>query len=220
MRKNRVMAQDTDTLISSLVDELEPTRPLRFSRGAGLAFGGLAAALALVALLGTVRADIIAGAPSGIFMLASGLFLLLALACGAAVVAMGNPRVGTARGGWGWASAMAGLLPACAAVLIAVNGSEGWAAGDPAHGMDCLAASFGLGLVTAGVLVLWLRRGAPTSPEQAGLLTGIAAGSAGVFAFSFACPVDTIVHIGLWHGLAVIVSAAIGRLAVPALVRW
>jgi hypothetical protein len=88
------------------------------------------------------------------------------------------------------------------------------------HGLDCLMMGSGLGLLIAAVLVWWLRRGAPTSPERAGLLTGIAAGSFGIFAFSFHCPYNDIVHIGLWHGLAVVVSAALGRLIVPRLIQW
>lgn len=65
------------------------------------------------------------------------------------------------------------------------------------------------------MLVLSLRRSAPTSPEHAGLLTGIA----GSFASSFHCPFNDIYHIGLWHSLAVVVSAAIGPVVVPYLIR-
>lgn len=214
------MNHDTNAIISSLVDDLEPVRPLRFRNGAALALGSLALVILLVIALSTVRADVAAGQPAGMFMLSSGLFLLLALACGAAVVAMGNPRVGTSRGGWGWALAMAGLLPISALAMLAISGQAAWEAGAAIHGFDCLAGSIGLGLVTGGILVMWLRRGAPTSPENAGLLTGITAGAAGVFAFSLVCPIDTIIHIGLWHGLAVTVSAIAGRLIVPKLVKW
>ena len=77
-----------------------------------------------------------------------------------------------------------------------------------------------LGLATASVLILWLRKGAPTSPERAGLLTGIAAGSSGIFAFALHCPHNDIAHIGIWHGLVVIISAMAGRAVVPRLIRW
>lgn len=214
------MTSDTETLISGLVEDLEPVRPLLFTRGMAMAIVAMSAAVLLIVALVNVRPDVAAGHPAGIFMLASGLFLLLGLACMASVVLMGSPRVGNPRNGWGWAMAMAGLLPASAIILVLIEGSAGWQAGEPSHGAGCLVVSIGLGLLTAGALVLWLRRGAPTSPERAGLLTGIAAGCAGVFAFSFACPIDSIIHIGLWHGLAVSVSAIAGRLIVPHLVRW
>lgn len=214
------MNRDTDTLISGLVEDLEPVRPLRFSRGLGLALTGIALAVVLVLALRDVRPDVAAGHPHGIFLLSSGLFLLLGLACAAAVVTMGSPRVGNARNGWGWAAAMAGLLPLSAVILAMAEGPAAWQASAPAHGIYCLSYSVMLGLLTAGALVLWLRRGAPTSPERAGLLTGIAAGCAGVFATAFACPIDSIMHIGLWHGLAVTLSAVAGRLIVPPLVRW
>ena len=214
------MTQDTDTLISGLVDELQPVRPMRFGSGMGLAAAGGALALLLVLSFGPLRPDIAGGNPSGIFLLANGLFLMLGLACGATAVLMGTPRVGNLRNGWGWAAAMAGLLPLSALVLALSNSTSAWQASDPNHGWLCLAYSTGLGLLTAGALIYWLRRGAPTSPERAGLLTGIAAGSAGVFAFSFACPSDAILHIGLWHGAGVTVSALAGRLIVPHLVRW
>ena len=48
----------------------------------------------------------------------------------------------------------------------------------------------------------------------------VAAGCAGVVAFTFICPVNSIMHIGLWLGLAVTISALAGRLIVPHLIRW
>ncbi len=218
------MPHDTDTTIADLVNDLQPVRPLSLRKGMCVALAMIALGVVLAITLGTMRHDLTTGAPSGAFMVSNGLFLILALACAAAVLLMGTPRVGNAQSGWGrgwgWALAMAGLLPLAALILAFANGHAAWEASEPVHGLDCLAASVGLGLMTGGVLVLWLRRGAPTSPEQAGLLTGIAAGASGVFAFSFACSIDAIVHVGLWHGLAVMLSALAGRLIVPPLVRW
>ncbi len=214
------MTGKMDTLISGLVEDLEPVRPFRFSRGLGLALGGFGLALLLAVTLGVVRPDVAAGHPAGIFLLANGLFLLLGLACAAAVVSMASPRVGNPRNGWGWAVAMAGLLPISAGILALIEGTQAWQASEPGHGVICLAFACVLGLFVAGALVAWLRRGAPTSPQLAGLLTGIAAGCGGVFAFSFVCTSNAIMHIGLWHGLAVTISAAAGRLIVPPMVRW
>ena len=214
------MRTDTENLISGLVDELQPVRPLRFRRGLGLAVAAMALAVVLVVTLGGIRPDLAAGRPDPMFLVASGLFLLLGLAAAVTAVVMGSPRVGNAHDGWRWAAAMAGLLPLAAMLLALGDFHAAWIASEPAHGAYCAAYSIGLGLLTGAVLVLWLRRGAPTSPGRAGLLTGVAAGCAGVFAFSFACPFDSIMHIGLWHALAVVVSALAGWLVVPRLVRW
>lgn len=214
------MSSETETLISSLVHELEPVRPLRFARGFGLVLGAIGLGVVCGLSVFRLRADISSGHPHAIIMLSSGLFLLLGLACAAAVLSMSSPRVGHARNGWGWAAAMAGLLPLSAIVLALIEGASAWRESAPDHGVMCLSLTFLFGLLTAGVLVAWLRRGAPASPQLAGLLTGIASGCAGVFAISFLCPVDSVIHIGFWHGLAVPLCALAGRLVVPALVRW
>lgn len=207
-------------LIDGLVDDLTPVRPLRFGSGLATALVVLAATAGLVVVAMGVRPDVIAGHPAPLFLVASGLFLLLGLAATVSVTVMATPRVGTHHEGWRWAAAMAGLLPGAALVLGLRDPAAAWSESMPAGGVMCLGYALALALLTAGALTLWLRRGAPTAPDKAGLLTGIASGCAGVFAFSLACPADSIMHIGLWHGGAVMVSALLGWLAVPRLIRW
>jgi len=214
------MSRDTNSLISELVEHRQPVRPLLFSRGLALALAGLAATFAMVAGLFNLRPDVLAGNPAPVFVIATGLFFLLGLASAVSVIAMGRPSVGTDHGGWKWSAAMAGLLPLAALVTVIGHPAEAVDQTAVISGLKCLGLGSMLGLLTFAVLIWWLRRGAPTSPERAGLLTGIAAGSFGIFAFSFHCPYDDIVHIGLWHGLVVVVSAAIGRAVVPGLIRW
>jgi hypothetical protein len=88
------------------------------------------------------------------------------------------------------------------------------------HGAECFAVGCGSSLLVLGLLVMWLRRGAPTSPERAGLVAGVAAGAFGIFAFSLHCPFNDIVHIGLWHSAVVVIMAAVGRAVVPPLIKW
>lgn len=214
------MNRNTDTLITQLVGELEPVRPVKAVTGLAAALGGLALMLALVVLLIGVRSDVLAGNLNPVFVLAAGLFFLLGLASAATVIVMSRPRVGSDHGGWKWAAAMAGLLPLAALANGLGRTSLAFSGLGAEHGLDCLAMGSLLGLVTLVTLVWWLRRGAPTSPERAGLLTGIAAGSFGIFAFSFHCAYSDIVHIGLWHSLVVLLGAVAGRLAVPPLIRW
>jgi hypothetical protein len=212
------MSLDTNSLIEELAGGLEPVRPLRFSSGLGFALGGLGVILSVVALLFGIRADVLVGRFDPVFLLAAGLFLLLAAS--ATVIVMSRPHVGSDHNGWWWAAAMTALLPLAAVITGIARGPATMSTTEAEHGLDCLMMGSGLGLLIAAVLIWWLRRGAPTSPERAGLLTGIAAGSFGIFAFSFHCPYNDIVHIGLWHGLAVVVSAALGRLIVPRLIQW
>ncbi|MEJ2459512.1 MAG: DUF1109 domain-containing protein, partial [Novosphingobium sp.] len=141
--------------------------------------------------------------------------LLLGAAASWTVIASARPQVGTIHTGWVWAVAMASLLPATTLVMGLPHASSAWSASDPHEGILCLGMGVLCGLASAAVLVAWLRRGAPTSPERAGLITGIAAGSLGMFAFSLSCPEDSLYHIGLWHSLSVVASALLGRLIVP-----
>lgn len=214
------MSRDTNSLIAQLVDGLEPVRPLRLSSGLGFALAGLGVTVTTVALLFGIRPDVIAGHFDPVFLLATGLFLLLGLSSAVTVIVMSRPRVGSDHGGWVWAAAMTALLPAAAAIIGLGRGPGAFSASAVEHGLDCLTMGSALAILTFAVLVWWLRRGAPTSPERAGLLAGIAAGSFGIFAFSFHCIYSDIVHIGLWHSLVVVLSGAIGRLVVPRLIRW
>lgn len=214
------MQTDPNTFIAGLVDDLAPVTPLRQRRGMGWAITAIAVgAIGLIVQAG-MRADFAKGAPTDMGILSTGVFLVLALASSWAVVDMARPQVGSRREGWIWNALMAGLLPASALTLIAVNLLNGEHSGLHLNGTACMQYGLIWGLVTAGALVLWLRRGAPAQPGRAGLLTGVAAGSAGVFAVSLYCPLDGIIHIGIWHGLTVVLAGLAGWLAIPRLVRW
>lgn len=214
------MYDPTQSLIAQLVDDLRPVRALTMSRGLLVTSGSALLSLAIVAMLVGLRPDIIAGNLNPVFLLATGLFLMLGIAASVAVIVMSRPQVGNEHGGWIWAAAMAALLPLTALVMSVVNGRTAFEQSSAAHGLDCLIFGTGLSLIAGTALTLWLRRGAPTSAEQAGLLTGIAAGSFGIFAFSFHCQYSDIYHIGIWHSLVVVVSAMVGRIVVPRLIRW
>lgn len=215
-----VMHSDTNSLIAGLVGDLRPVRPLKLSRGLTVAAAGACATLGVVALLFGIRPDIASGHFDPLFLLSTGLFLVLGIAAAVTVIVMSRPQVGTDHGGWTWAAAMAALLPLTALVMGLAEGSGALARSSPEQGLDCLMVGSALALITGTALTWWLRRGAPTSPERAGLLTGIAAGSIGIFAFSFSCQYSDIYHIGLWHSLVVVAAAVVGRVVVPRLVRW
>lgn len=209
-----------DTLIAELVGDLAPVRPLRFGPGlaAALAAAGVSTA-AVIALLG-LRPEWLAGAVDPMHLVATGLYGGLGLAASVTVIVMGRPQVGNDHGGWRWAALMAALLPLAGLIVAIGHGAETLAAPAVQFGAECFAVGAAASLLVLGVLTAWLRRGAPTAPARAGLVAGVAAGAFGSFAVSLHCPANDIVHIGIWHSLAVVAMAAVGWLAIPRLVRW
>jgi hypothetical protein len=214
------MPRTSDALIAELVDGLEPVRPLRF--GEGLLMALAAAGVTVVAVLGVygLRPDAAAGLVDPMHLVTTGLFLGLALAATVAVVMMGRPQVGSDHTGWRWAAAMAGLLPLAGVIVAAVRGTPVFSSENMAEVRECLEVGIGSSLLVFAMLVLWLRRGAPTAPDRAGLVAGIASGAFGIFTFSLHCPANDIVHIGIWHSTVVLVMGLVGRTLVPQLIRW
>jgi hypothetical protein len=205
--------------ISAMVAELEPVKPLKMARGVGAVGALLAMAAALIVLTKGMRADLLAANPDPMFLLRGGLLALLGVASGWAVLNMASPSVGKQGQSWKMAIAAAALLP-LAAIIVAMTGHADVAITNAYYGLDCMAFSTLGGLATAIPMVLWLRRGAPTSPERAGWLTGVASGGLGAFAYGLHCPFNDVVYIGLWYSLAVGVCALVGRIVVPRLIRW
>jgi hypothetical protein len=205
--------------IQQLVDDLAPVRALHPIRSLAASLAILAAILVLIILWLGPRDDVMLGKPDPMFLLRGGTLLLLGLANAYAVLMMASPSVGRHGNGWQIALAAALLFP-LTALIVAVSISPADAIASTHTGMECLRMSVMGGLATAIPMVLHLRRGAPTSPERAGWLTGLAAGGLGAFAYGFHCPFNGIIYIGLWYTLAVGICAVIGRLVVPRLIRW
>lgn len=206
--------------IAALAQDLEPVRALRPRDGLlAPALTTIAATLTMAVLLGP-RADLAALVPDPMFLLRTGTLLLLGIATGVAAIRMVRPSIGGHGNGWLWALAMAGLFPASAAIMALIRMPEDMAVLDPPSGMQCIRMSMMAAALIGATLVLWLRRGAPTALNRAGWVTGLAAGSLGALAYSLHCPHNSIFYIGLWYTLAVGLSAIVGRLIVPRLIRW
>ncbi|MBA3054260.1 MAG: DUF1109 domain-containing protein [Sphingomonadales bacterium] len=214
------MAKDSNTLIDALVADLAPVRPLRGWDGALRV--ALAAALTLAVVLGSfgLAAPVRAGTMSAMFLLANGLLLLLGLAAGASTILQASPRVGNRHDGPRWAMSMAAVFPFATLVLLALHRTEAahLIAADTAW--HCLAVSLVASLLIGGVLLAWLRRGAPVSPAAAGLHLGVAATALGTAIYGLSCPADSLYHLGIWHALPVIAGALAGRCFIPRLLRW
>ena len=214
------MSNEPNFQIAALVDDLRPTRPMRIRDGVAMAGGAGVILILLTLLLLGVRPDVAAGRFQSLFLFANGLFLLVGIGTALAAVRMGLPRVGQSSQGWKSVVAAAGLLPIAALIMLVSRTEPMPSSLVTSHELKCVAMGLALGLLNASVLVWWLRRGAPTSPERAGLLVGLSSGSIGIFAFAFYCPFDSFYHVGLWHVLPVVIGGILGRLVVPPLVRW
>ncbi|WP_417612601.1 NrsF family protein [Parasphingorhabdus sp.] len=213
------MSVSANSLIDGLVEDLQPVRTLKPS--SGLAVVGaltLFAVVAVAAILG-VRHDLKTGIADEMFFLRSGVLLMLGIATTITVVRMARPGVGKLSRGWIWALITAALFPLTAAIMSAIQMPPVEAL-RPMEGLKCLIVS-GIAALTIGSgLTWWLRQGAATSPGRAGWLIGVASGALGAAAYNIHCPFNDIYYVGLWFTIPVIASALVGRLLVPALIRW
>jgi hypothetical protein len=214
------MVRNSDALIAELVGSLEPVKPLRFAHGLALTLAAAAVSVGIAVTWFGLRADLQAGQVNPLHLISTGLYLGLAIAASVTVVVMSRPCVGADHSGWTWAALMAALLPAAGLIVGTVGRHDLLAADSVTHGIDCLIKGGSAAMIVFAMLVWWLRKGAPTAPDRAGLVAGIAAGSFGIFAFSLHCADNDIVHIGVWHSAVVLAMAALGRATVPSLVRW
>ena len=207
------------SLIDELASDLAPVKPIRLWHGLALVAVTALVTVLLVELLDGLWRGIMAGHASAEFFITNGMLALLGAAASYAVVTMASPRVGNTHEGARWSAIMLVLLPMTALVMLGMSGFGQAVTGDM-YGFECFMAGSAFGLLTAGALTVWLRRGAPVSLKSAGTYTGIAAGAIGSFTYGLACPIDDIGHLGIWHVAPVILSGVAGRLAIPPLVRW
>lgn len=206
-------------LINQMADDLQPVRALKMRDGLLLVALAAVVSVLLVEVLHGLWAGILEGQASAFFLIANGLLLVLGIASTTSVVTMASPRVGNRHDAPKWTMAMVGVLPAAALITLAAQQSGSVLLNDP-YGVKCMLAALATSLVTASALVFWLRRGAPVSLGTAGLHLGVAAGALGSVAYGLACPIDGIVHLGIFHVGPVIIAGLVGRLIVPHLVRW
>jgi hypothetical protein len=209
-----------DSLIDALVADLSPVRPRRPVAGAlQVALAAAVTALVVVGVNGMAE-NLVRGTVSPLFLLANGLLLLLGVAASASTIAMANPRVGSRHGGARWAMLMAGVFPAAAILMLAMHRAEWPHLLGAAEGWHCFAEATLASLLTGGALLFWLRRGAPVSPNIAGLHLGVGSTALGSAIYGISCPVDMIYHLGIWHALPVVLGGLAGRFLIPKLLRW
>lgn len=205
--------------IDDLVNDLTPVRPMNTNKGLALPAVIVFAFTALfISQLG-LRSDLAAGIPAPITLMRGGVLLLLGFATARAVVHMAQPSVGKGNQGWAWAVGAALLFP-ISALIVAISSMSADMPVTVNTGWYCFKMCLAASSATAIPMILWLRKGAPTSLKRAGWLTGLAAGGLGAFAYSFHCPFTSVVDISVWYTSAIATSAVAGRLIVPHLIRW
>lgn len=121
---------------------------------------------------------------------------------------------------WLWAVPVVAL----SAALIwdmAQRGLDGAAA--RLFGVSPLGCTLDMALLSLPPLMalLWLcRRGAPTSPERAGLLAGFGAAGVGASVFALHCPNDSPLFVLAWYSLAALIIGALGRFLGRRYLAW
>lgn len=214
------MAQARQNLIEQMTAELKPVRALRLRDGLVLVTLCVLVTVLAVEFLDGLWRGILRGEASPFFLIVNGSLLVLGLASAISVLTMATPRVGNRHDGPKWAMAMVAILPVAAMAVLATPHNHAAEAVLAPYGLICFFAALASSTITGLALLVWLRRGAPVSPNLAGLHLGVAAGAFGALSYGMACSIDGIVHLGLAHVLPVAVTGLVGRFAIPPLLRW
>jgi hypothetical protein len=213
-----------DDLIAALTEDITPVKPLRPYQGTALiAFATVVASIVCVVIFGFWN-GMINGQASPYFWISNGLLAIVGASSTTALASSVAPRVGAQNAGPGWSVAMLTVLPLAAFVAvfsIEAGHDHGMSLVDPSF-MYWQCAAYGLASSTIVALaaILFLRRGAPVSLERVGWLIGLSSGSLGALAYNLTCPMDSLLHVGIWHVLPVFVAGAFWRFAAPPLIRW
>ena len=200
----------TSDLISNLVRDLQPVRPLPLPWVRVAQWGLLAvASMALVMAVMGPRVDFLTAVATPSFQAHSALLLLAAAT--SAVAALVRAVPGESLGLWRFAPVAAVLAWAAwlAAELMTfmAGGQDIWPI---ASGVGCVAKAFAFGVAPGIVLTIMLGRGAPGDARAAMVFAGTAAAAVGALGVEMTCPLISPTHLLLWHAgpVAAIVLAA------------
>jgi len=210
----------TEDLIRALASD-RPGRlpPLNLGFAAAVAIGVVAAFVLFMGLLGP-RPDIATAVRDPRFVLKFA--VTLALAAGAAGLALRIARPGAPAGPWRFAVFVGPVLLGLGLVyeLASAPGAE-W--GSRLVGRNALLCLASIPLFAAPVLAAAfaaLRRGAPTRPALAGAVAGLLAGGFGAALYAAHCTDDSPLFVATWYGLAIAAVTLAGAALGPRLLRW
>lgn len=209
----------TNDLIAQLAQDPPPVQPMRLARGAiGIVVAFAVTCVAVIIVDGFAITKAV-GASMSHLLLTNALLALLAIASSFAVLHMARPQAGARRDAPKWALAMIAVLPLVALVHGLTHGEDApfWR---DAHGPACLIQSMAAAALTMGVLIWWVRRGAPANPRLASAYIGMASGAMGALAYGVSCPIFDMAHVFAWHAALPILMSALAAVALPRLLRW
>lgn len=211
----------TEDLIRSLAADARPRRrgAAQWRLFSGILAGTLVALLGLALLLGLPLSAVqYTGVPA--FTMKFGYAVAMAATSGILLFASGRPgqRLGVRLL---WLAIPPLLVTAMAMIELAMKSPqyrvEAWLG---STWQTCLLAIVGSSIPIFAGIVWAFRRLAPTDLRLAGLLAGLAAGSAGAVAYALFCPETTAPFLASWYTLGIGTAGLIGLVTGPRLLRW
>jgi hypothetical protein len=210
----------TDDLIRAIAEDA-PVRGLPPQTRMALALAaGAVVATALFGILLGPRADAVASLDSLRFLLKFVVTLSLMVAAAGLVLRLIRP--GAPAGTWRIALLLSpGLLALGVAAELSALPVSGWL---PAlvgsNARVCLTYIPLMGLAPLMLLLLAMRRGAPTEPALAGAVAGLVSGGLAAALYAAHCPDDSPLFVATWYAIAIAMLTALGALLGRRLLRW
>jgi hypothetical protein len=210
-----------DALIDRLVLDLEPVPVLRPARIIATLIAMIVILSLLCVLVLGPRIDLIGMLTTPVLLLRNLLLLWLGAGAARAVIGMAYPQNSGNHRTWRWLLlSMAGGVVVATTVALPDSVADFMARLYAADALWCVGITLIAATSVSAVLAYWLRRGAATDLNRAAWLTGISGGAFGALAFSWHCPHEDPLYIGLWYAVAVVTAAGLTRLWVKPVIRW
>ena len=212
---------DTEALITRLAQDLQPVPRHAFERrlGLGIAAGAAVAVGALLLTLGSNPAlgDLVR---HHAFWVKWGYALSLGVLALGLVRALGRPD--GRLPGWSWLFALPVVALAGLGIAEMAQAPRGhWMAmwlGDTWMKCPWLVLAMALPVFVG---LLWsFRRMAPTRLRLAGAAAGLAAGAIGAMLYCLHCPEMAAIFVLTWYSLGILLTAGLGALLGPRVLRW
>lgn len=211
----------TDDIIDSLVDDLKPVPRqallLRFALGI---LPALAVSLVLMVTVAGLRPDLSQALSLPVFWIKSGYNALLAITAFLTVYRLARPDGSKGH----FFEAVAAIFAAMAVVAVAQllrSPAEAYPVlilGSSALHCPFLIFAFALPVFAGNVWIL--RRAAPTRLRLTGFISGVAAGAAGAWVYSWFCTENGMPFVLIWYSLGILLTGLLGSLLGPRLLRW
>src|SRR5947209_3827710 len=209
-----VSTETTAHIRSALVASLGPVKPLPSTRVTVMWLLGIfiVFALGVIAMMGAAAVELMSATQIlGIAAILAAGAALLSVSLAWQMVPGSRQRIPlklvSAVFGLGFLAAVTLLFP--------------WSGSEPFLASGWACSLRGVGVASAGAALFWflVRRGAPVSPAAMGGMLGAVAGCLGVTVLQFQCIHQYALHLLVWHGGVVVISAGVGALLGAAVTR-